>query len=384
MHPADVAGAITDDDDRLGHQTAQRIARPAFADAGAHGGVFTERFWYMGTNAPKGDFVFGAGLGYYPNRRVMDGYVGVTVGGVQHAFHASRHLGSTPFRTQIGPMTIDVARNMRWHRIELAPNDSGLTLQIEFGGAFSPNDEGLDTLAKDGKVVSQVSRFVQMGHYTGWVEVDGRRLEFTPENPLWGARDRSWGLRLESRTDESHPPVTRFRPLLFMWVCAQFESSAIHFFLKESAPGVTRFMVGDETFAIGSGQAPRKIVRVEHDIAWSGDPHSQFIAGGRFVLHFEDGTQRTLRMRALPGKFFLKAGLYGGWRGWFQGDDKGPLHLSNVRWNHGDPETRRELRTLAEQAIEFDDDGRRGWGTVQGGVAEGYPRYHEVQHLPPM
>ncbi|HVZ44190.1 MAG TPA: hypothetical protein VHA82_10315 [Ramlibacter sp.] len=383
MFPAKEAGPILDADDPLGHQTAQRAARPAFADVEG-GGIFTERFWYMGTNAPAGDIVFGAGLGYYPNRGVMDGYAGVTIEGVQYAFRGSRRLGAAPFETRIGPMTIDVVRSMRWHRIELAANDSALAMHLEYTAAFEPNDEGLDTLEKEGRLVSQVSRFVQMGHFTGWIEVNGRRHEFGSGNPLWGARDRSWGLRLESRTDESHPPVTRFRPLLFMWACAQFEQSAIHFFLKESAPGVVRFVVGDETFAVGSGTASRKVSRVEHDIEWSADPYSQFIAGGRFVLHFEDGTQKTMRMRALPGKFFLKAGLYGGYRGWFQGDDKGPLHMSQVRWDLADPETRRELRTLAEQPMEFDVDGRLGFGTIQGGVAAGYSKYHEVQHLPVM
>ena len=156
-----------------------------------------------------------------------------------------------------------------------------------------------------------------------------------------GGRDRSWGLRVESRTDESHPPVTRFKPLLFMWVCAQLPGSGIHFFLKEAAPGQPRFFVGDETYGLDSRQPRRSIVRVEHEIEWSADPYSQHVKAGQFVLHFEDGSRKVLTMRALPGRFYLKAGLYGGYRGWFQGDDKGPLHLSHARWRLDECSSRR-------------------------------------------
>ena len=374
------AGRIQPADDFLGHQTAARMSRPAVADGPE--GVFTERYWYMGASVPAGDFVFGAGLGCYPNRGIMDGYASVTVAGVQHVFQASRHLASNPLETAIDPLRITVGDGMRSHRIELALNESGLSLDLQYRAAFEPNDEGFDTLMKGDRVAGQVSRFVQFGHYTGWADVNGTRLTFDAANPLWGARDRSWGLRVESRTDESHPPVTRFKPLLFMWVCAQFPSAGMHFFLKETAPGETRFFVGDEVNA--EGRPARKIARVDHALEWFDDAHSQHIRGGHFVLHFEDGERKIIKLRALPGRLYLKAGLYGGYRGWFQGDDKGSRHVAHHVWDHADAKIRRELRTLAEQVIEFRDGDRVGYGTIQGGVSAGYPGYPEVQHRPVM
>jgi hypothetical protein len=376
------AGSIQPADDLLGHQTARRFSHPSLEDT-AHG-VFTERFWYMGARVPAGDLVFGAGLGYYPNRGVMDAYAGVTVDGVQYAFQGSRQTASEPLRTSVGPLCITVGEGLRSHRIRLEQNPSKVTMDLEYRGRHVPNDEGLDILRKGDEVIGQVSRFVQFGHYVGWIEADGRRFDFTPEQPLWGARDRSWGLRIESRTDESHPPVTRFKPLLFMWVCAQFPQSGIHFFLKETAPGQTRFFVGDETFPLGSERAGRTIARVEHELQWEQDEYSQHLKSGEFDVHFDDGSRKTLRMRALPGRFYLKAGLYGGYRGWFQGDDKGTLHLSGVQWRLDEAQTRRELRTLAEQVIEFRDGDQVGYGTIQGGLSAGYPKYPEVQHLPTM
>jgi hypothetical protein len=376
------AGPLQTTDDLLGHQTAMRACRPAIADTDV--AIFTERYWYMGMDAPEGRIVFGAGLGCYTNRGVMDGYAGVTVDGVQHVFQGSRHLGDRPLQTEVGPLAITVEEGMRTHRIQLKPNGSGLALDLVYRAAFEPNDEGLDTLVKHERLVSQTSRFVQFGHYVGWIDVRGRRLDFTPERPLWGARDRSWGLRSEARTDETHPPVTQFRPLLFAWVCAQFPDSGVHFFLKESAPGETRFFVGDETYALGGGAPAKRIVAAEHELEWSDDAYSQHIRAGHFVLHYADGSRQLLELRALPGRFYLKGGLYGGYRGWFQGDDKGPLHLSHAVWNHADPATRRELRTLAEQVFEFRLGDRVGYGTIQAGLSAGYPKYQAVQHLPIM
>jgi hypothetical protein len=324
------------------------------------------------------------GLGYYPNRGVMDGYAGVTVDGIQYAFQASRHLAENPLETAIGPLRISVNEGLHSHRVCLAPNESSLALDLQYRASLMPNDEGIDTLRKGDRLVAEVTRFVQFGYYTGWIEAGGRRYEFTEADPLWGARDRSWGLRVEARTDESHPPITRFKPLLFLWTCAQFPDCGIHFFLKETAPGVSRFFVGDETYPIGSGRNARTIARVEHEIEWFDDPYSQHIKAGHLILHYADGDRRRLDIRGLPGRFYLKAGLYGGYQGWFQGDDRGPMHTAHLQWRHSDPETRRELRTLADQVIEFRDGDKVGYGTIQGGLSAGYPKYSTVQNLPIM
>ncbi len=368
-------------DDLLGHLARAGDWRPSVADTAE--AIFTERFWYMGTVVPQGGLVFGAGLGYYPNRGVMDGYAGVTVEGIQHAFRASRHLGSTPHATQVGALRITVQEPMRRHRIELLPNDSGIMMDLEFRATLEPNDEGHDVLEKHGRVVADITRFVQFGHYEGEIVVRGQR-HVVQEQRCWGARDRSWGLRMESRTDESHPPVTRFRPIFFAWVCAQFEDHGVHFFLKETAPGQLRFFVGDETGPLGSGRPRRKIVSVEHALEWHDDPYSQHIQGGVFTLHYEDGASRQIRLRSLPERFYLKAGMYGGVEGWFQGDDRGPLAVAHDTWDHRDPATRRKLRTLAEQVMQFDDGASIGYGTIQSGLAPGYPGYPEIQHLPTM
>jgi len=368
-------------DDYLGHQSAGSFAEPAIADT-PHA-IFTERYWYTGTIVPEGDFVFDAGLGYYANRRIMDGFIGVTVDGVQHVYRASRQCHGDALDAYIGAIRITVLSGMGSHRLELGPNDSELSLDLTFHGAMEPNDEGRDRLIRHGELVADVSRYVQLGHYTGWVQLGKRR--YTIEGTqCWGARDRSWGLRTEARADPSVLPVTRFRPLLFTWICAQFETHGIHAFLKERAPGDVRFLAADEAYPLGQGKPSRRIIEINHDFKFDEtDRWGQHLKGGTLALKYADGTQRRLRIRALPGRFYLKAGMYGGCDGWFQGDDKGILYEEAVRWDHADANIRTKLRTLADQVIEFtDDEGRVGYGTIQGGLSEGYPKYTEVQHLP--
>ena len=375
---------IVAEDDLLGHATSAsfgaepaRVHEPGLPDTAQS--IFTERYWYMGALIPEGDIVFGAGLGYYANRKIMDGYAGVTLNGTQHAFSASRRCADDPLTPAIGPLRIEIEEPMRMHRIVLEENESGLALDLRFTAGLPINDEGRDRVVRRGEVVADVSRYVQMGRWDGWIEAAGQRVRVEAAQSC-GARDRSWGLRTEARTDESAPPVTRFNPVLFLWVCAQFEGHGYHFFLKEDAPGVVRSLVGNQTFS--SGAPAREIASVEHDLEWRSDPCAQRVARGELRLHFVDGSITRLSVRVMPGWFALKAGLYGGFEGWFQGDDKGALHTASRSWDLHDPSTRRKLRTLAEQVVEFREGGATGFGTLQAGVAKGFGRYPEVQELP--
>ena len=373
--------AIRPTDDILGPWNETSRRRVSYEDT-AHAKV-TEQFWYFGTVIPDGRCVLGAGLGYYPGRGIMDAYFGLTSDGIQHCFTASVHAGHAASDARVSSFRIEIEDPMREHRLILSENETGLSADIRFRASTEPNDEGEDIVRRGGEVVASVRRFVQFGRYEGWIRIDGTRFEFSKDQ-CWGARDRSWGLRVEANTDETRPPVTKFRPLLFMWVCAQFRDRAIHFFLKESVPGDIRFLEGDETFGIGLGEGSRRIAAVEHDLRWRDDPYSQHLGSGAFVLHFEDGAVHSLNFEALPGRFYLKAGLYGGLDGWSHGDDKGPSFSQRFRWDHANPEDRRTLRTLADQSMKYELDGDIGYGTIQGGVAPGYPKYAPIQSAPTM
>jgi hypothetical protein len=127
-----------------------------------------------------------------------------------------------------------------------------------------------------------------------------------------------------------------------------------------------------------------KLVAVQHDVAWLDDPHGQSMAGARMDLTFANGEQRPIQIRALPTKYYLKGGLYGGLDGWFHGDDKGALHTAHESWDLADAATRRKVRTLADQVIEVREGDEIGWGIIEYGVGRGYEKYLAVQVFPPI
>ena len=381
MNGMEAGRILTANDDLLGHQTSASFAEVSIEDT--RSAIFTERFWYMGATVPDRQLVFGFGLGYYPNRGVMDCYAAVTFENRQYNIRASRRTYRDQLRPAVGPLSIETSDPMARHRITLEPNGADISLDLTFSAFAHPNDEGRDVTVHRERVVADVRRFVQAGNFAGRIDIAGRRFDLEAGSTI-GFRDRSWGLRAEARTDESTPPVSRFPAILYAFLCVRFETHSLHLFWKETAPGDFKFLAGNETGPLG-GPGPdgsRAATRIDHDLAWSVDAPSQVIDGGTISVQFRDGTGKTLTVRSLDRRLFLKGGLYGGLAGWFQGDPKGELHVEHDVWDLADPETRRITRTLAEQLVEVRDGNALGYGTLQCGVGAGYPGYREIQHLP--
>ena len=127
---------LTPQDDLIGHQTTTTFDHVQSSDPS-----WMERLWYTGHPSPTGDIIFDIGLGYHPNRNVMDVFAGVEHGGRQINFRASRHARPNPLETTVGPLTIQVIEGLRRHRIALARNDSGLSFDMEFIATMNPHEE---------------------------------------------------------------------------------------------------------------------------------------------------------------------------------------------------------------------------------------------------
>jgi hypothetical protein len=119
---------LTAQDDLIGHQLPT-----TFDHVGTSDPAWMERLWYTG-HPHAGNVIFDIGLGYHPNRNVMDGFAGVTVGWTQYNFRASRRLRPNPLVTTVGPLKIEVLEGLRRHRLQLAPNESALAFDLEFIG----------------------------------------------------------------------------------------------------------------------------------------------------------------------------------------------------------------------------------------------------------
>ncbi len=371
---------LSPQDDLIGHQLPTPFDQIDNSDP-----AWMERLWYTGHPVPGGDFIFDIGLGYHPNRNVMDAFAGVAVPGRQWNFRASRRLrergGPGPLVTTVGPLAIKVLEGLKHHRITLGENASGLRLEIDFHGTMNPHGEAGHLRRREGRITEHMYRAQQMGRYSGWIEFDGQRHNV--EGWL-GQRDHSWGVRAEMRSDETTPPLAFYPPFFFCWATAQFKDRGLVIFFKERALGEKIYLSGEQVLPLGQKVSSRhQLIDVQHEVQWHADPHGQSMASATFELAFGDGHRRPVQVRVLPTKYYLKGGLYGGLNGWFHGDDKGPgVHTDHEVWDLADPATRRTVRTLADQVIEVRDGDEVGYGIIEYGVGKGYEKYEGVQGFP--
>lgn len=368
---------LTPQDDLIGHQTPTTFDHVDSSDP-----AWMERLWYTGHVVPGGDVIFDLGIGYHPNCNVMDGYAGITVGSSQTNVRFSRRLRPNPLDTHVGPMEIKVIEGLRRHRLTLAENDSGLSFDIEFNASMNPHEETPHFRRRQGRVTENLMRTMQFGTYTGWIKIGGKRYDLTPQTWI-GQRDHSWGIRSEMRTDETRPPMTWYPPLFWTWTMMQFPRYGLQWFSSERAPGDMVYLTGEQTLPLGT-RADRGLLldNISHDVEWADDPLGQTLVRGRFELEFANGSKRSVELRTLPGRYFLKGGLYGGLRGWAQGDDKGVLHVEHDVWDLHDAETRRVARTLCDHVVEVRDGDQIGYGLIEYGVTTGYPKFAQIQNHP--
>lgn len=367
---------LTAQDDLIGHQLPT-----TFDHVGNSDPSWMERLWYTG-HPRSGEIIFDIGLGYHPNRNVMDAFAGVTIGSRQYNFRASRRLRPNPLETMVGPLKIEVIEGLKRHRLTLAPNESGLSFEIEFLGTMNAHEEEPHFRRRNGRVTEHMARGQQLGAYRGWLEVDGQRHEITPDGWL-GQRDHSWGIRAEMRSDESAPPLTFYPPFFYAWTTVQFADRGLHVFFKERAPGEFIYLSGEEVTLLGSKpNRAKRMSGVSHEMVWADDPNGQKVSSATFDVTLDDGSKHHLQIRTLPARYYLKGGLYGGLNGWFHGDDKGKLHIEHERWDLEDPVIRKLARTLCDHVIEVTIGDEIGYGIMEYGVGKGYAKYEAVQMHP--
>lgn len=368
---------LTPQDDLLGHQTPG-----SFAQAGNGDPRFTERYWYTAHPLDGAPWIFDAGLGYYPNRGIMDAFAGVTVGRQQYNFRVSRRLGSRPLETELGPLQLEIDVRTGWHHLTLAPNESGIAFDVTFEPSFPAAREKQSFRERKGQVEEDLVRVAQFGRWRGWLEVAEQRFDLTPDT-VWGQRDRSWGIRSEMRTDHDKPPVQTHSHFFWTWSMFQMRDSAVSIFLKEREPGAPYYLSCSEFQRQSDGQVLiREATRVEHDITWADDPLGQTIDHAKLRIEFDHGPARELHIEGLPTRFYLKGGLYGGFGGWNHGDDRGEYAQAHDVWNLDDAATRARARTLGDHVVRVTSAGDSGVGISEYGVAQGYPRYTAPQAFP--
>lgn len=179
---------LTPFDDYPIHPSADPIASPATGDPNHY-----DRYWFNG-HQKDGDFYFGAAMGHYPVRGVIDAAFSLVRNGVEHSVYAS---GKMPLdrSTAIGPIRIEVVEPIQTIRYVVEPNEHGIACDLTFRATTVAIEEPRQQRrSPEGILLTDHTRLTQWGTWEGTVTLDGNVLRVEPAE-VSGTRDRSWGIR---------------------------------------------------------------------------------------------------------------------------------------------------------------------------------------------
>ncbi len=371
-------GPLGPADERFDHQIAD-----TFATVGASDPSWTEKVCAMAARR-DGGLQVAFGMGKYTNRNVLDAYAGLSRGAEQLTVRGSRRLFPEPDRTAVGPVRYEVLEPMRRVRFALDANDcQPLAFDWVFEAVVPPaaEDRTHQRAPLGYRVSSELVRYHQIGVATGWVEVDGDRVEIDPDDWV-STRDHSWGVRYDVGT----PPtdVDPFNPVAEMqftmvWSPVLMRDPDgtpwglfLHLIDARGFGHERRTVMGGIEHADGRVD---RIVDIRPDFRYH--PDNRRLLGGELAATLEDGSRRRFRFEVpTPTGFHLGAGLYFGWRGHHHGEWRGELHVDGERIGDcSDPALARELHQLRDTVVRVRDldSGAEGVGNCQPMVTGDHP-----------
>jgi hypothetical protein len=363
-------GPLTPADEGFTHQIADTFAVVSQSDP-----AWTEKVCAMAARR-DGSLQLAFGLGKYPNRNVMDGYGGASSGVQQWTVRASRALAPDPLATVVGPVRYEVLTPLEQVRFVLEPNDVvPLAFDWTFTSRLAPQlEERTHRRSPTGyRVDAELVRYHQIGVASGWMELDGQRVELDPDEWV-STRDHSWGVRYDVGAPPSdRDPTDPLAGLSFLmfWCPALLHTAdgspyGLFFHLIEvAAPGFVHQQ------AIGGFEYPdgrvEPIVRITPEVGF--DPSNRRLRSGRIHFGMADGSTRTITLEVLGDTgFHLGAGLYFGFAGHHHGEWRGPLHVEGEHIaNCADPDQARQLHQIRDTVVRITDPvgGGEGIGNCQ-------------------
>jgi len=248
---------LTAFDDYLIHQTPEPVAHPGTGDRN-----FYDRHFFNGFSR-EGNLFFGAALGLYPNRRVMDAAFTLVRDGRQLSVHASRLAPAERGETRVGPIAIEVVEALRTLRVRVAPNDFGLEADLLFRARGPALEEPRFTARVENRLFMDTTRLTQFGLWEGTITAGGARLTLAPLRAL-GVRDRSWGVRPVGEPEGGAPGL----PPQFFWLWAplHFDDLCTHCGVNEDAEGRPLHAAGS-VLRLADG-AIEPVASVAHGVRW--------------------------------------------------------------------------------------------------------------------
>ncbi len=317
-------------DDYPIHPGADPIAHPTTSDPNHY-----DRYWFNG-HQKAGGFYFGAAMGHYPVRGVIDAAFSLVRDGVEHSVFAS---GRMPLdrSTKIGPIRIEVVEPIRTIRYVVEPNEHGIQCDLTFRATTVAVEEPRQTTrSPEGILTMDHTRLTQWGTWEGSISVDGEELLIDPTD-VPGTRDRSWGMRpVGQQLTYNRGPR---RPQAFwLWAPLHFGDRFTHLALHEHADGNRWLESALVLDPIPDGADPwssagvRECGGIRYELDW--EPGRREIR--RADLWFDDPVEGEVHIELEKVLTFRMRGIGYGHPHWTHGS------------NHGELETGRESIALAD------------------------------------
>ena len=150
-----------------------------------------DRYWFNGFSEEK-DFLFEIGVGFYPNRHIMDAHFSISTAGKQYSYHASKRMNPARYPINIGPISLEILEPMQKIRFSLNDPEKKLSCDLIFNAITEPHLEPKSLMIEGTRKILETSRFTQFGKWDGSIETESGNLDLTKE---YGTRDKSWGVR---------------------------------------------------------------------------------------------------------------------------------------------------------------------------------------------
>ena len=302
---------LTSYDDYPLHQAAVPIAHTATGDLNHY-----DRYFFNGYS-PDGSIYFGLAMGLYPNRHVADAAFSVVRDGVQTSvFSSQRAPADRRDATTVGPIEVRIIEPLHTLQLLIDAPDHGLRGDLTFVRRSPVIEEPHFFQRIGSRTFMDYTRLTQFGAWTGWIELDGHRMDLDPAEVL-GSRDRSWGVRPIGEPAPTGAPVGGPPQFYWLWAPVNFPSMSTHFDVNEHADGRRWHEVG----AIAPvGDAPPRLTRtVEYRHEWR--PGTRWASWFEYDLIEWDGSLTSVRLE--PMYEFIMSGIgyghslyrHGSWQG---------------------------------------------------------------------
>ena len=284
---------LTSYDDFPIHQASVPIAHSASGDINQY-----DRYFFNGYTAVPGELgsiYFGAAMGLYPNRHVADAAFSVVRNGQQMSVFASQRAPLDRIdATKVPPIEVRIIVPLRTVRLVVDAPEHGLRADLTFQSRSPVIEEPHFFQRHGNRTFFDYTRLTQFGAWSGWLDIDGERIEVSPERVL-GSRDRSWGVRPVGEPAPQGAPVGGPPQFFWLWAPTNFPSLSTHFDVNEYADGRRWHEVG-ALAPVGAGD-PRLVRTVEYRIEWR--PGTRWASWFEYDLIDWDGGVSTVRLEPM-------------------------------------------------------------------------------------